>query len=101
MEARSVVFYVWLPHPLDDLKAVVGLLHAEQTRTLVGIDVGGVEDQVQFPVEAVKEHTVSAVLVVDKVLGVTPRAVDAAAVADGQSLHIPVLGLGVADRGSV
>ena len=80
-----------LSNALHDLKAVVGLPHAEQAGTLVGVDVGAVEDEVELAVKAVEEHTVAAVLIVDEVIGVAPGAADTAAVADGQGLDIPVL----------
>ena len=58
---------------------------------LTWIDVGAVENEIEIAVEAVKEHPVTAVLIIDEFIRVPPRAVDASTVADGQGLYIPVL----------
>ena len=79
-------------YPFHDLKAVIGFLDLEETGTLVGIDVGAVENEIKLTVKAIENHTVATILIVNKLVGMTPRAVDAAAVADGQRLYIPVLG---------
>ena len=49
------------------------------------------ENEIEIAVEAVKEHPVTAVLIIDEFIRVPPRAVDASTVADGQGLYIPVL----------
>jgi len=78
-------------YTLNNLKTVVGFPDSEKPGTFMGIDIGAVQYEIQVPVKAVEDHTMAAVFVIDKAVGVTPGAADGTAVADGQSLNIPVL----------